>query len=137
MYERMLDKQNKPAFDDMAAYCGKGMELFIRINEWLSDTCGTVQEDYIFPMGINMAGLLPIERRKADLQCVCGEWRLYVMIRLSNAQFHLVYDQVEKETQECIDNKYPCGDGGWIHYRVAGEAHFCDIQKLLEMKCLS
>ena len=44
MYERMLDKQNKPAFDDMAAYCGKGMELFIRINEWLSDTCGTVQE---------------------------------------------------------------------------------------------
>ena len=23
MYERMLDKQNKPAFDDMAAYCGK------------------------------------------------------------------------------------------------------------------
>lgn len=44
MYERMLDKQNKPAFDDMAAYCGKGMELFIRINEWLSDTCSTVQE---------------------------------------------------------------------------------------------
>lgn len=90
MYERMLDKQNKPAFDDMAAYRGKGMELFIRINEWLSDTC-----------------------------------------------FHLIYDQVERETQECIDNKYPCGDGGWIHCRVAGEAHFCDIQKLLEMKCLS
>ena len=64
MYERMLDKQNKPAFDDMAAYCGKGMELFIRINEWLSDTCGTVQR-LLFPMGINMAGLLPIERRKS------------------------------------------------------------------------
>ncbi len=64
MYERMLDKQNKPAFDDMAAYCGKGMELFIRINEWLSDTCSTVQE-LLFPMGINMAGQLPIERRKS------------------------------------------------------------------------
>ena len=37
MYDRMLDKQNRPAFDDMAAYCGKSMKLFIRINEWLSD----------------------------------------------------------------------------------------------------
>ena len=76
MYDRMLDKQRKPTFDEMCEYCGKGKELFIRINEWLLEVC-----------------------------------------------------------QECIDNKYPCGDGGWLHYRVTGEAHFCDIQKLLEMKC--
>lgn len=44
MYERMLDKQNRPAFDDMAAYCGKGMELFVRINEWLLNVCNTTQE---------------------------------------------------------------------------------------------
>ncbi len=77
MYERMLDKQNKPAFDDMAAYCGKGMELFIRINEWLSDTCSTVQE-ITFPYG-NKYGWAVAHRKKkkADLQCVCGEWRLY------------------------------------------------------------
>ena len=137
MYERMLDKQNKPAFDDMAAYCGKGMELFIRINEWLSDTCSTVQE-ITFPYG-NKYGWAVAHRKKKKLICnVFAENGAFtVMIRLSNAQFHLVYDQVEKETQECIDNKYPCGDGGWIHYRVAGEAHFCDIQKLLQMKCLS
>ena len=112
MYERMLDKQNKPAFDDMAAYCGKGMELFIRINEWLSDTCGTVQE-ITFPYG-NKYGWAVAHRKKKKLICnVFAENGAFtVMIRLSNAQFHLVYDQVEKETQECIDNKYPCGDGG-------------------------
>ena len=69
MYDRMLDKQNRPAFDDMAAYCGKSMKLFIRINEWLSEVCET--------------------------------------------------------TQEIV----------WLHYRVTGEAHFCDIQKMLEVKC--
>ena len=89
-------------------------------------------------MGIKY-GWAVAHRKKKKLICnVFAENGAFtVMIRLSNAQFHLVYDQVEKETQECIDNKYPCGDGGWIHYRVAGEAHFCDIQKLLEMKCLS
>lgn len=104
MYERMLDKQNKPAFDDMAAYCGKGMELFIRINEWLSDTCSTVQE-ITFPYG-NKYGWAVAHRKKKKLICnVFAENGAFtVMIRLSNAQFHLVYDQVEKETQECIDN---------------------------------
>ena len=34
-----------------------------------------------------------------------------------------------------IDNKYPCGDGGWIHYRVICQEHFEDIKKLLEIKC--
>ena len=38
-------------------------------------------------------------------------------------------------TQEYIDNKYPCGDGGWIHYRVLCREHFDDIQKLLDVKC--
>ena len=35
-----------------------------------------------------------------------------------------------------IDNKYPCGDGGWIHDRVICQEHYEDIKKLLEIKCL-
>ena len=64
MYERMLDKQNKPAFDDMAAYCGKGMEL---LSESMSgcQIHAALCRRLLFPMGINMAGQLPIERRKS------------------------------------------------------------------------
>ena len=64
MYDRMLDKQNRPAFDDMAAYCGKSMKLFIRINEWLSEVCETTQE-IVFPYGNNYDGPLPTGRRKS------------------------------------------------------------------------
>lgn len=135
MYERMLDKQIKPEFDDMAAYCGGCRELFIRLNQWLSDVCSTGQE-ISFPYGNNY-GWAVAHRKKKKLICnVFAEHGAFtVMIRLSNAQFHLVYDRVEKKTQECIDSKYPCGDGGWIHYRVVSEADFCDVQTLLEMKC--
>ena len=41
-----------------------------------------------------------------------------VMMRLSDKQYKTVYDQLSKYTQEYIDNKYPCGDGGWIHYQL-------------------
>lgn len=137
MYGRMLDRQNRPTFDDMAAYCGKGMALFVRINEWLSTACSTTQE-ISFPYGNNY-GWAVTHRKKKKLVCnVFAEKDAFaVMLRLSNEQFHRVYDQTEKETQECIDNKYPCGNGGWLHYRVTSEVHFCDIQKMLEIKCIS
>lgn len=133
----MLDKQNRPTFDDMAAYCGKGRELFIRINKWLSNVCNTTQE-ISFPYGNNY-GWAVAHRKKKKLICnVFPENGAFtIMIRLSNQQFLLVYDRMEKETQECIDNKYPCSDGGWLHYRVTGEAPYCDIQKMLEVKCRS
>ena len=34
-----------------------------------------------------------------------------------------------------IGNKYPCSDGGWIHYRVTCQKYYDDIVKRLEVKC--
>lgn len=137
MYERMLDRQDRPTLDDMAAYCGEGGEPFIQINRWLSNICHTAQE-ISFPYGNNY-GWAVAHRKKKKLICnVFAEHGAFtVMLRLSNEQFRSVYDRLEKETQDCIDRKYPCGDGGWLHYRVTSEAHYSDIQRLLEVKCAS
>ena len=56
------------------------------------------------------------------------------MMRLSDKQYRAIYDQLQKNTQEYTDNKYPCGDGGWIHYRVTCMEHFDDIKILLLTK---
>lgn len=39
--------------------------------------------------------------------------------------------------KEFIDKKYPCGEGGWIHYRVLTEQNLEDIKKLLRIKSKS
>lgn len=57
------------------------------------------------------------------------------MMRLSDRQYKSVYGQLQKYTRDYIDNRYPCGDGGWIHYRVTREEHFDDIKTLLSVKC--
>lgn len=135
MGERMLDKLNTPTFEEMAETCGKSRALFIQINELLSAVCGTVQT-ICFPYG-NHYGWAVAHKKKKKLICnVFAETdSLTVMLRLSNEQFAQIYDQVEQETQACIDKKYPCGDGGWLHYRVTNEAQFRDVQKMLELKC--
>ena len=58
-----------------------------------------------------------------------------VMLRLADTQYETIYGELKKYTQECIDNKYPCDDGGWIHYRVSCQDHYEDIKKLLAVKC--
>ena len=92
MYERMLDKENRPTYADMAAYCGKNKELFLRINEWLSSEWDTAQE-ISFPYGNNY-GWAVAHRKKKKLVCnvFAEDGAFTVMIRLSNEGFSLVYD---------------------------------------------
>lgn len=135
MYERMLNKQEVPEIADLTAYCGKAAEWFTLLNEWLTQTYGTVQQ-ISFPYG-NRYGWGIAHRVRQKLICrIFAEHNAFtVMVRLSDRQFASVYEQVQKHTQEQIDNKYPCGSGGWLHYRVTQQENFDDIQKILSAKC--
>lgn len=135
MYERMLDKKTVPTVEEMTAYCGRNGELFTALNSWLTSTYETEQK-IVFPYG-NSYGWGIAHRKKNKLLCnVFAEDNAFtVMMRLSDKQYQAVYEELSEYTRNYIDNKYPCGDGGWIHYRVTGKEHFDDIQMLLEVKC--
>ncbi|WP_394922001.1 DUF3788 domain-containing protein [uncultured Robinsoniella sp.] len=135
MYERLLNKQEMPTITEMTAYCGKNAALFRNLNEWLSDTYDTKQK-ITFPYGKHYGWGIS-HRKKEKLICnIFAECEAFtVMIRLSDKQFGTIYDNLQKFTQEYIDDKYPCGDGGWIQYRVTSQEHFHDIQTILSVKC--
>lgn len=136
MYQRMLNKEVTPSVTEMAAYCRGSADLFTLLNQWLSKEYGTVQK-VVFPYG-KQYGWGIAHRKKQKLICniFAEDDAFTVMIRLSDEQFESVYNQVQNYTRRYIDNKYPCGDGGWIQYRVICREHFDDIQKLLTVKCL-
>lgn len=135
MYERMLNKQVVPTITELTTQCGERAELFTQLNEWLSDEYTTVQE-IVFPYG-NQYGWGIAHKKKKKLMCnIFAEDQAFtVMIRLSQKQFDSVYEKVQKYTQEYINNKFPCGDGGWIHYRVLSNEHLPDMKTLLSVKC--
>lgn len=134
MYERLLEKNIIPSMADLIAYCKDNKELFESVNEWLSQSYGTTKE-IVFPYG-NRYGWCIAHRRKNKLVCnIFAENNAFtIMLRLSDAQYQSVYVNVNIHTQECINNRYPCGDGGWIHYRVTSEEEYNDILMLLKMK---
>lgn len=135
MYERMLNKQETPTIEEMTNFCSENSERFTLLNEWLSSSFNTEQK-VVFPYGNNY-GWGIAHKKKNKLMCnIFAENNSFtVMMRLSNKQYDTVYDKLRKYTQEYIDNKYPCGDGGWIHYRVTCDEHFDDIKTLLAVKC--
>lgn len=135
MYERMLNKQKTPTIEEMTNFCGENSERFTLLNEWLSSSFNTEQK-VVFPYGNNY-GWGIAHKKKNKLMCnIFAESNSFtVMMRLSNKQYDTVYDKLRKYTQEYIDNKYPCGDGGWIHYRITCDEHFDDIKTLLSVKC--
>ena len=136
MFERMLDKRVTPTLEEMMEFCGENAERFSLLNEWLMSSFGT-ETKIVFPYG-NHYGWGIAHRKKKNLVCnVFAENNAFtVMMRLSDKQYKNVYDQLHTYTQEYIDDKYPCGDGGWIHYRVLREEHLDDIKILLSAKCL-
>lgn len=135
MYERMLDKQTIPTIPEMTAHCGETAGLFTSLNEWLSAVCGTVQQ-VTFPYG-NQYGWGIAHRKSKKLMCnIFPEAGAFtVMVRLSDRQYQSVYQQLQQYAQTYIDHKYPCGDGGWIHYRVTCDEQIDDIRTLLAVKC--
>ncbi len=135
MYERMLNKSEIPTVDTMTAYCGGTAALFTKLNEWLSAEYGTAQK-IVFPYG-NSYGWGIFHKRKGKLVCnVFPENGAFaVMLRMSDLQFASVYDRLGDDAQKYIDNKYPCNDGGWIHYRVTDKEQLADAQTMLDVKC--
>lgn len=135
MYERMLDKRSMPNMEEMTKFCGENSERFSLLNEWLTDSFSTEQK-IVFPYG-NSYGWGVAHKKKSKLICnVFAENGAFtVMMRLSDKQYKSVYDKLSEYTRDVIDNKYPCGDGGWIHYRVVCEENFDDIKALLSVKC--
>ena len=135
MYERMLEKQKEPTIEEMTAHCGDSAELFTYLNEWLSSEYDTVQSA-TFPYGNHYGwGIAHRKGKKLICNVFVEAGAFTVMIRLSNKQFESVYGQAKKYARDLIDQKYPCGDGGWIHYRVTCREQLEDIQKLLAVKC--
>lgn len=135
MYERMLDKQTKPTMEEMTAFCGETAEYFSFLNDWLIDTFET-ETAIAFPYG-NKYGWGVSHRIKKKLICyIFAESHAFtVMMRLSDRQYAEIYETLQDYAKKYIDNRYPCGDGGWIHYRITSEMQVADIQKLLERKC--
>lgn len=120
----------------MAAYCAENAQRFSALNDWLTTAFGT-QQKVVFPYGNNYGwGIGHYKKKKLICNLFAEAGAFTMMIRLADTQYKMIYQELSEYTRECIDSKYPCGDGGWIHYRIVCQEHYEDAKKLLKIKAL-
>lgn len=134
MYERMLNKNIRPTYEEMGEYCKESEKLFLLFNDWITkEFC--VTHEIVFPYGNNYGWGIKYQIKRKLLCNVFPENNSFtIMIRLTNNQYKSVYNQVQIGTKKVIDNYYPCNDGGWIHYRILNREDFEDIKKIVIAK---
>lgn len=134
MYERMLNKQKQPSYEEFTAYCGDCKALFEKTDVFLTGQL-KAEKEMRFPYGSHYGWGMKYHIKTKHLCDVFAENGAFtVMLRLTDAQFNKIYDGALPKTKELIDHKYPCGSGGWIHYRVLDEQQVEDVCKMLRIK---
>ncbi|MDD4292189.1 MAG: DUF3788 domain-containing protein [Clostridia bacterium] len=120
--------------DEFSDYCGESKSLLLRLNDYLQSKLGLVAE-LRFPYGNSYGWGVKYAKKSRHICDVFAENGSFtVMLRLTNAQCEQLYPDLTDYAKECIDRKYPCGEGGWLNCRILTEQQLCDATKMLALK---
>lgn len=62
---------------------------------------------------------------------------LTVTIIIGKNELKRLYQELDNmlpKTKDLWKNRYPCGNGGWIHYRIENDSELLDAEKLICIK---
>ncbi|QAA32634.1 hypothetical protein C1I91_13860 [Clostridium manihotivorum] len=134
MYERMLDKKTEPLFDEMISYCGDAGKLWLELDGYLKDELkmkGCIR----FPYGNKYGWSMKYSLKSKHICDVFAENGAFMaLIRISNDAINSIYNGLSDYAKAVWNNKYPCGSGGWLNYRVTCKEQLQDLMKIIETK---
>lgn len=138
MYERLLDKSRKPELSEIYESMGdKGVALFEKLEDFLTGSYSLLSE-LRFPFGNNYGwGMKYSHNYKHLCYAFFENGAFTVMIQIGKNEISKLYEklpQFSQKTNELWKKRYPCGNGGWLHYRILTESDLNDIIELIIIK---
>jgi len=138
MYERMLNKEIIPTEDSIKEFIGenavKNMELLKKSLEKIIE----INTELRFPYGNKYGWGYKFTNGKKkhlfDLFFERGSINITLRATINSEHEIEKYNKLSEEGKRYWENKYPCGNGGWIHYRVKNRKHLKDIGIFLSIK---
>lgn len=134
MHERMLDKKHQPTFEDMLDYCGESREAWVELESFLQANYD-LKNEIRFPYGKDYGWGKDYKHRTkhiCDIHAEAGAFTVFFQIHTESIE--KIKAELSDYALKVWDNKYPCGSGGWIRYRVTDIKQLADVQKLLTAK---
>jgi len=139
MYERMLDKNSKPADIQIQEYLGCQSYGRLTVMEEYLSTHYQLVKKIRFSFGSSYGWGYKYSHKSSHLCHAFFEKGAFtVTIQIGDKQAQLVEDVLPSllpKTQILWKGRYPCGEhGGWIHYRVLADEELSDIFKLINIR---
>ena len=136
--QRFFDSDKAPKPSEIEALLGEAANRrFKQLDAFLQGSYDIVRE-LKFPFG-NHYGWSYKYSSKGKMLCYVFFERDAFTVTITIGKNEL--PRLEKElprmlprARELWAGRYPCGDGGWIHYRVMSDSELPDIQKLICVK---
>jgi len=138
MYERFSDKNRQPTKSEIyETIGGDKVEILKELEQFLSDNYNIVSE-LKFPFGNNYGWGTKYSHKNTHLCYVFFEKGAFtVTIQLGRNQLPKLYEKLSSlspKTNELWEKRYPCGEGGWIHYRILNHEDLNEIKELIIIK---
>ena len=138
MYERMLNKQIVPNEDEIKKHIGKNSVEIIELIKNGLEKSMEINMELKFPFGNNYGWGYKVSSKSKHLFYLFFEKSsINIMLQIGKIKTKAEterYGQLSEEGRKYWENRYPCGDGGWIHYRITNKKQLKDIGLFLSIK---
>lgn len=136
--QRFMDKTIAPSFSEINNLLGqKAIERLIKLETFMQNNYDLIRE-LKFPFGNNYGWGYKYSHKNKLLCYVFFEKDSFtVTITIGKSELQRLYQELNNmlpKTKELWENRYPCGDGGWVHYRLEDDNELLDIQKLIRIQ---
>lgn len=136
--KRFFDKSKAPGPSEIEQLLGAyAMERLKRLDSFFKSNYNVVRE-LKYPFG-NQYGWSYKYSTSGKMLCYVffEEGTFTVTITIGKNEVSKLTEELPKmlqKTRELWASRYPCGEGGWIHYRIERDNELPDIQKLIRIK---
>lgn len=136
--ERLLDNKVIPTEETIKAFVGpSSYNRLNKIDSFLQNTYD-ISKELKFPFGSSYGwGYKYSCHGKLLLYIFFENGRLTATITIGKGEVNKLTASLSSmlpKTALLWENRYPCGDGGWIHYPVENDIELEDIKKLILLK---
>ena len=137
MSERMLNKEMEPSPEEIYEVIGsEGVGILEDFEQFLRSSYDLVTE-LRFPFGNKYGWGIKYSHRTKHLCYVFpekGSFTVTIQIGAESAKLEAKLASFLPRTQELWKRRYPCGNGGWVHYRVFDRKELEDIKEMIKIK---
>ena len=134
MYERMLDKQKTPTFDDLIKYCGKSGPLWLELDKRMEENYKATRQ-IRFPYGKDYGWSAKYSVKSKHICDVFAENGAFTaLFQVPAKAIETVHGELGAYAKQVWADNSPCSSGGWISFQVLDKEQLKDLEKIIHAK---